>query len=238
MPTTPTPSATRSNIRRSTSVLPTTFWIADLPMTWITAGIRSRQRFARMRIRTSGSRLPLAVALAVMAAACAPQTDSMPDPVKASAAPARPVTAQDFEAQVARLEQRDPQSPEAISARLQYADFLIEGTEVNATEAKGTEVKEIGGDCGKRLDGAQAQLDAATARPALDVLLPLGRARVANGEYKLHIARAACAGDAHRRQGELRQALDAAREAGGLYRDGLDYQSAVVMQFNVAAAEH
>jgi hypothetical protein len=186
-----------------------------------------------MKIRTSASHLSLAAALAVMAAACAPQSDSIPDSVKASAAPARPVSAQDFEAQIARLEQRDPQSPEALSARLQYADFLVEGTEV-----EGTEVKGIGGDCGKRLDGAQAQLDAASARPALDVLLPLGRARVANGEYKIHIARAACVTDPDRRKAELDQALDAARKAGGLYRDGFDYQSAVVMQFNVAAAEH
>ena len=58
-------------------------------------------------------------------------------------------------------EKTDPQAPEALNARLQYADFLAEGTT---------------GDCQARLDAAQAQLDAVAARPATQVLLLLGPA--------------------------------------------------------------
>ena len=130
-------------------------------------------------------------------------------------------TAADFEAAIARLERRDPQSPEAMNARLEYADFLLQ------TES---------GDCRNRLDDAQAQIDAVASRPAVDILLPMGPARLANGAYQLHAARATC--DPQVRQGELQQALDAARKASSLYRDALDYQSAAVMQFNAAVTLH
>jgi tetratricopeptide (TPR) repeat protein len=153
--------------------------------------------------------LPIAVtAVIVAAAACAP-------------APPRVALPSDFETTIARLEAQDPGSPEALNARLQYADFLA---------------KDTGGDCGKQLDAAQVQLDAVTRRPALPVLLPLGAARLANGAYAIRAARAVC--DASRRTAELEQALDAARQAVGLYRDGLDYQSSAIMQFNAAAALH
>jgi hypothetical protein len=67
------------------------------------------------------------------------------------------------------------------------------------------------------------------------VLLQLGPARLANTAYKIHAARADC--DPASRQSELQQALEAARQGVGLYREAMDYQSAAVMQFNVAASE-
>ena len=157
--------------------------------------------------------LPIAVTAVIMAAAaCAPE----PPPV-----PARIALPSDFETTIARLEAEDPGSPEALNARLQYADFL-----------SGSD----SGDCRKRLDMAQAQLDAVGQRPALQILLPLGRAKLDSGAYKIHAARADC--DPSLRQVELQKALEAAREAVNLYRDGLDYQSAAIMQFNAAATEH
>jgi tetratricopeptide (TPR) repeat protein len=138
----------------------------------------------------------------------------------APTAPNKDINAADFEAGIARLEQDDPQSPEALNARLEYADFLSQQT---------------GDDCRERLAAAQSQVDIVTARPAIHVL-PLGPARIANVEYKIHLARATCAGDA--RRDELQKALEAAEQAVNLYRDALDYQSAAIMQFNVAAAYH
>jgi hypothetical protein len=140
--------------------------------------------------------------------------------VPATAAPAAP-GAGDFEAAIARLEHPDPQAPEASNARLQYADFLADATT---------------GDCHARLDAAQAQLDTVAARPATGVLLPLGPAKLQSTAYKIHAARADCI--AMQRTDELNKALDAARDAVRLYRDGLDYQSAAIMQFNVAATLH
>jgi tetratricopeptide (TPR) repeat protein len=145
--------------------------------------------------------------------ACAPDTPP--------AATLPPAGAADFESAIARLDVRDPESPEALNARLEYADFL-----------SGSDT----GDCAKRQDTAQAQLDAKSARPALRVVLPLGPAKLQSAEYKIHAARADC--DPGRRQDELKQALEAARKAAGLYRDALDYQSAAIMQFNTAATEH
>ncbi|HEY2009442.1 MAG TPA: hypothetical protein VGH23_10665 [Rhizomicrobium sp.] len=152
------------------------------------------------------------VIAAAMLAACAPATQT-----PAASAPA--IGADDFEAAIVRLEQRDPNAPQALNARLQYADFLV-----NATT----------GDCRTRLDTAQAQLDILAARPATRILLPLGAAKLADGAYKLHAARADC--DATARTSELRKALDAARTAAHAYRGARDYQSAAIMQFNVAAA--
>jgi tetratricopeptide (TPR) repeat protein len=159
--------------------------------------------------------VPIAVTWAIMvAAACAPElpTVTTPPPVAG---------ATDFETTIARLEARDPGSPETLNARLQYADFL-----------SGSD----SGDCHKRLDMAQAQLDAVGQRPALQVLLPLGPAKLDSGAYKIHTARADC--DPLLRRVELQKALEAAREAVSHYRDGLDYQSAAIMQFNAAATEH
>ena len=148
------------------------------------------------------------------AAACAPDT------APATAPPAKAGTT-DFETIIARLEAQDPGSPEALNARLQYADFLA-GSD--------------GGDCHKRLDAAQAQLDAVGRRPSLQILLPLGLARLDSGAYKINAAQAEC--DPSQRLDKLHTALEAARDAVGLYRDGLDYQSTAIMQFNVAATEY
>jgi tetratricopeptide (TPR) repeat protein len=131
----------------------------------------------------------------------------------------------DFEKTIARLEQQDPQAPQALNARLEYADLLTDTTTASSS-----------GDCKARLDAAQAQLDVLATRPALTVLLPLGPARLANDAYKIHAARAEC--DAPGRAGELQRALEAARHAASLYRAALDYQSAAVMQFNVAVTLH
>src|SRR5665213_2220730 len=103
-----------------------------------------------------------AAATVAGAAACAP----MPR----GATPNEEIKAADFEAAISRLEQHDPQSPEALNARLDYADFLSQSAQ---------------GDCRQRLDAAQSQLDIVAGRPAINVLLPLGPARMANGEYKI-----------------------------------------------------
>ena len=58
--------------------------------------------------------LSIAVTAAIMAvAACAPE----PPP-----APSQVVLPSDFETTIARLEAQDPGSPEALNARLQYAE--------------------------------------------------------------------------------------------------------------------
>lgn len=137
-----------------------------------------------------------------------------------AAAPASAATigAADYEAAIARLERYDTAAPQALNARLQYADFLA---------------NQADGDCHARLERAQGQLDIVAARPAARILLPLGAARLAGAQYKIHAARADC--DASAKDSELAKALDAAREAVAQFRAGLDYQSAAIMQFNVAA---
>ncbi len=145
--------------------------------------------------------------IAIGVAACAPAT-----------ATTQVVGAHNFEAAIARLEQRDPDAPQALNARLQYADFMVGATT---------------GDCHERLNTAQAQLDAVAARTALRILLPQGAAKLESTTYNIHAARADC--DAAHRADELQLALEAARKATGLYRRALDYPSAAIMQFNVAA---
>jgi hypothetical protein len=168
----------------------------------LAARIRPRQRFTR----------PLAIAAAIIgAAACAP--------VPVPSTPNKDIKATDFEAAISRLEKDDPQSPGALNARLEYADFLSE---------------QAGDNCRQRLTAAQSQVDTVTGRPAINVL-PLGPARIANIDYKIHLARAACGGDQPPLKSELQQAVEAAQHAVDLYRNALDYQSAAIMQFNVAA---
>jgi hypothetical protein len=149
------------------------------------------------------------VAASVMTVvACAPVS---------AAPPAGPAKAADFETAIVRFQQEDPQSPQMLNTRLDYADFLSDAA---------------GPDCEQKLTAAQSQLDMVSARPAIDVLLPLAPARIADGEYRIHLARATCGSAAPL---ELQHALEAAQRAIGLYRDAFDYQSAAVMQFNVAA---
>ena len=152
--------------------------------------------------------LPAAVAMVAAAAACAP----LPGPLTKAA---------DFEAAISRLQQDDPQSPDALNLHLAYASFLSDAA---------------GPGCEQQLAAAQSELDIVAGRPAFDVILPLARARIADGEYRIHLARAACTGGQTPSKSELQQALEAAQHAVTLYRDGLDYPSAAVMQFNVAAA--
>jgi tetratricopeptide (TPR) repeat protein len=136
-------------------------------------------------------------------------------------APNEQVKATDFEAAISRLQKNDPQSPETLNARLEYADFLLGQT---------------GDDCQQRSAAAQAQLDIVAARPAIGIVLPLAPAQIADGEYKIHLARATCGGQPPLKS-ELQQALEAAQRAAELHRDALDYQSAAIMQFNVAATD-
>jgi tetratricopeptide (TPR) repeat protein len=123
---------------------------------------------------------------------------------------------------IEELDRSDPASPAALNMRLEYADFLVAAH---------------GAGCQQRLDEAQAQLDAAAADPAFEVVLPNGLARQADLEYRIHTARASCGSDPSQRQNDLHQGLAAAQRAVDLYRDALDYQSMAIMQFNVGATQ-
>ena len=125
----------------------------------------------------------------------------------------------DFENAIAALDRIDANAPAALAARLEYADVLA-GT--------------AGDDCGQHLDKAQSILDGLGVNPAFVVALPGGRARQENTEYRIHLARASCGGNPPSRESELREALGAAQRAVEFYRDALDYQSAVMSQFNAA----
>ena len=155
-----------------------------------------------------------AIAVAACAPVSAPSSTSGPAP-----APTEPAKAADFEAAIVRFQQEDPLSPQMLNARLDYADFLSDAAGI---------------DCEQKLTAAQSQLDMVAARPAIDVLLPLAPARIADGEYRIHLARATCSSQTPSTS-ELQQALEAAQLAMGLYRDAFDYQSAAIMQFDIAA---
>jgi hypothetical protein len=127
---------------------------------------------------------------------------------------------QDFEEAIAALDKTDPNAPAALAARLEYADVLAGSAD---------------DDCRQRLDKAQSILDGVGANPAFAVVLPGGRAREENTEYRIHLARASCGGNPPSRDSELREALGAAQRAVELYRDALDYQSAAISQFNAAS---
>jgi len=126
---------------------------------------------------------------------------------------------QAFVTAIDALNALDPQSPETLEARLQYADFLA---------------KADNEDCRTRLDTAQSQLDLVRASPAVSIALPWGAARQADLEYQIHFARADCGGSSAVREQELRAALDSARRAVDLYRDALDAVSMATMQFNTS----
>lgn len=110
-------------------------------------------------------------------------------------------------------------SPETLEQRLAYAQLQ-------------TETKE--GDCAARLDIAQKEIGIAKANPAFDILLPAGKARLADLDYRLHLGRAYCGKETIPRQDELLSALDAALRAVPLYRGNYDYQSMVIMQYDAA----
>jgi len=131
-------------------------------------------------------------------------------------------SAKEFASAIERFNASDPQSPDALNARLAYAAFLARGET---------------GDCRTRLDSAQSQLDLVKANPALDAVLPSGQARATDVDYQIHSARAAC-GAAEVRDAELRAALESAQRAVELYRSAFDAVSMVTMQFNSSVAYH
>ena len=133
---------------------------------------------------------------------------------------ADPAPTQDFNTLIARLDAEDPHSPRALEMHLRHANFLA----LSET-----------GECAPRLQAAQAEWDRVRANPALDVVLPAGRAREADVGYLIHLARAHC-GAAAERDDELRAALAAAQRSAALYRDEFDYVSMATMQFNAALA--
>lgn len=171
-----------------------------------------------------------ALCLTLLLASCTSRPPS-PSSLAPSQSPGAPGTAADAlqaapaiaERAVSDTNKDDPGSPEALTERLEFAGQLI------ASDA---------GDCQTRLKDAQAQLDAFSADPSGIVVLPLGAARLADLQYRLHTALAACPPDSPRRGAELHAALSAAQQAVGLYRDGLDYESMAVMQFNVGVTQH
>jgi tetratricopeptide (TPR) repeat protein len=132
-------------------------------------------------------------------------------------------SAKEFAAAIESLNARDPQSPDTLSTRLAYADFLAQLDP---------------GDCVARLDAARDQLDVAKASPALMVVLTAGPARLASVEYQYHLARAFCAGSAEGRDQELHAALACAQRAVEHYRDAFDAVSMVAMQFNTSVVYH
>jgi hypothetical protein len=128
-------------------------------------------------------------------------------------------TAKEFAAAIETFNARDPQSPDTLNTRLAYADFLT---------------KLDHGDCRAQLDAARDQLDLAKASPALEVVLPAARARLAHIDYQLHSARASCGATANVRGQELHAALASAQSAVEGYRHAFDAVSMVTMQFNTS----
>jgi hypothetical protein len=144
-------------------------------------------------------------------------TDAAPTaPASAAVAP----DAAPFLSRIADSEHTDPNSPAALDARFEYADFLV---------ALGPRA------CGQRLDLAQSQLDTLAANPASQVIFPDGSARAADLEYRIHLGRASCATDPAVRARESQAALETAQLAVRLNRDAFDYPAMAVAQFNVAA---
>jgi tetratricopeptide (TPR) repeat protein len=130
--------------------------------------------------------------------------------------------ARDFAASIERLNALDPMSPNTLNARLAFADFLAK----RSSDA-----------CHVQLDAAQAQLDLITANPVLP-FLPSGLARAADVDYQIHWGRSTCNATSETRERELRAALDSAKRAADLYRDGFNAVAMATMQFNVSLAYH
>ena len=158
-------------------------------------------------------------------ASCATSTPASRVSSAASSAPApqlRPLRSADFQAAIANFEHTASASPALLNARLDYADFLLDG-------ATGT--------CGQRLPEAQSQLDRVTGSHTAQVLFPDGWSRAAELEYRILLADASCGNDPARRDHKLQDAVKAAGRAVSLYRDELDYASMSVMQFNLSVTE-
>lgn len=143
------------------------------------------------------------------------------------AAPTRrpsPSTTQtgDFAAAIARIKRTDAASPALLNAQLAYGEFLL-------SRAKGP--------CAQRLVLAQEQLGSVDASLETRVMFPDGWARSADLEYRLHLVRAGCGSKTDRRD-DLLAAAAAARRAVKLYRNSFDYESMVIMQFDVGVTLH
>lgn len=152
----------------------------------------------------------LAAGLSTLASCAVPQTATAPiDDVKADNPPISPPP------------QDDADVSDSLEWRLAYAQSQAESQD---------------GDCASRLQTVQRQRDIAAADPALDIVVPEGRARLANIDYRLHLGRASCGSEAKPRKDELLAALDAAQRAVPLYRAVYDYQAMAIMQYDVAAA--
>ena len=134
-----------------------------------------------------------------------------------------PAAGADFGATIASLDRVDPNSPQALEAHLEYADFLLE---------QGT------GPCGQRLDLAQSQADVVARNPGAKVVFPGGWSRVADLQYRIHRERAVCDTDPLVQAHELQAAVQSAQQAVQTYREEFDYASMAVAQFNVAATYH
>ncbi len=126
-----------------------------------------------------------------------------------------------FQISIAEADRFEPQSPATLTARLDYADFLLEPA---------------AGSCAQRLDHARSLADSVDANPVARVVFPAGWARVADLRYRIDRARAACDPAAAHQTSALRAAVRAAREAVRLYRDTFDYRSMAAMQYNMALA--
>ena len=135
-------------------------------------------------------------------------------------APARAPQALDFESAIRRLERKDPASPAVLSAKLAYAQFLLDDTSAP---------------CAKRLTLAQEQMGSVAANPETHILFPAGWALVASLEYRQQLERAACDQAADPRDALLAAAA-AAHRAVALYRGEFAYRSMVIMQFDAAIA--
>ena len=128
-------------------------------------------------------------------------------------------TATDFQTTIAALDKYQPNSPATLAARLDYAEFVLEGAP---------------GPCWQRLDLAQAQVDTVADNPVTQVIFPGGWGRPAELRYRIQHDRASCDTAPAERVQDLQTALEAARHAVQLYGDALDYRSMAVMQYNVA----
>jgi tetratricopeptide (TPR) repeat protein len=165
-----------------------------------------------------GTAGPAALLVAILGSVPAPWCAANPTEVTP---PSDDISRQALVTAIDALNALDPQSPETLDARLQYADFLAKAEDE---------------DCRTRLDAAQSQLDLVRASPAVSLALPWGAARQTDLEYQIHFARADCGSSAAVREQELRAALDSARRAVDLYRDALDAVSMATMQFNASLA--
>ena len=130
--------------------------------------------------------------------------------------------ANDFAATIARIKQTDSASPALLNAQLAYGEFLLSRAH---------------SPCAQRVVLAQEQLGSVDASLERRVMFPDGWARAADLEYRLHLERADCGSKADRRD-DLLAAAAAARRAVELYRNSFDYESMVIMQFDVGVTLH